>query len=93
MLSHALEGDEHGYASVFFMVLTIRMLSEAFFIALFALLKPVFLFAGGSPKTFKRNFRILRIYETIGFTAAFIAMIIFVSNDDDEAFSIAIAVS
>ena len=93
MLAHHLEGNEHGYASVILCVLTIAGLSNAYAIALYVLLKPVWRFAGGDAATLRKSFAIMQIGEFTAFIACAIAMLVFVAQKDDVQFSIAIAVS
>lgn len=87
MLAHGLEGNTHGYAASILCVLSVRLLSDAFAIALHALLKPVFKFAGGKEGDLRVRFIYLQVVETIAFLGCLIAMLVSIGKGDDEAFS------
>ena len=93
MISHHFEGDTHGYASVTLCILVVLMLSNAYAIALHALLRILWVVAKEAPTSLTRMFLIVQGGEFVAYIGCGITMIVFISLNDDQGFSTAMAVS
>lgn len=91
MLTHYLEGNSHGGASVVFMLLTVRLISDSIAYALFTLLKTIWLFEGKSPLVLKKIVIGVQLGEALAFLGCGIGMWVNLAADDYGGFSDAMA--
>ena len=89
MLAHNLEGNQHGAASVLFMVLSVALISSCITVSLYVLLKTAWLFAGKAPMTLKVLVSAFQAAEVVGLLACAIVMWTNLNNSVQFTYGIA----